>query len=664
MRKSINFKLIILFFSLFFFSFSTFFGLEVKADNIASDHISERVQFEVYDGHGVYHKNNFSWESLKTQLPDLTEDTYYRVYYDLNAEVGFYNHVEFLDTLTLTFNVEDNAGRSNLNYVLFHLDDAEHVAGYTFPFSSSGCFIFKGNYQTMDTMYSSLSFSVTDADAYGDYITYSFTATINITGLEKLAPTDAEIYQNGYDAGYEDGHYSGLVQGTSSGFNSGYNDGYSAGYEAGADSIDQDSIFDSGFDLGFNSGFNAGKDSVNTDIYFEQGYESGYAEGLLAGSGSVDTDSIYAAGYNNGHNVGYSSGYDDGYARGYAEALDSLETSNSSSLAAGASKTYSFSQKVTANLTAKDANTPFGSHIGESDGTVWHYLETDGYIFDDSDYMHEVGVSSSGDSDFVNYNYLYTYNIGSIKSLFKASPDVYAYKIIIKPTKVSLTMNDVFWIRSMIGTYSDVQACKAEYGHLFINGSTQNSSIWLVTDYADIYVCLGYLSYFLDDLDNDSTYTLDWLFDLEVIPYTKKEFNAAVPAIEKQTLEMQKQTEAMKKEMDDLKNGYDSSVGEQANNKLSDSLDSFSDMEDSMFASATEHLDQFQIFDHNLLFASGAPLSASLTFVTSLMTSTFIQMGGADGAAGIVLSILFTVVLISLALGIYKFYSGKKGGGG
>lgn len=230
---------------------------------------------------------------------------------------------------------------------------------------------------------------------------------------------------------------------------------------------------------------------------------------------------MFDAGYRDGHNAGYSSGYDDGYSKGYAEALESLDVSNSTTLKAGTSKIYSFSQTIEESLSFKSANTPFSNLVYDSGGIgeSFSIVDLEGYWYDDGDLSY--GGSIESDFEYQPYFRGYSYNMSSIRSLFKASPDVYAYKIILKPVNVALETDSVYWLRIMLGTYSDVQSCSGEYGNLIVDGSTQHSSVWLVTDYSDIYICLGYLSYFQHSYHGNASYSLDWNFDIEVIPYTK-----------------------------------------------------------------------------------------------------------------------------------------------
>lgn len=49
-----------------------------------------------------------------------------------------------------------------------------------------------------------------------------------------------------------------------------------------------------------------------------------------------------------------------------------------------------------------------------------------------------------------------------------------------------------------------------------------------------------------------------------------------------------------------------------------------------------------------------------ISFVTATMTGWFNNAGGASGV-GIVLSILFSVMLVAMVLGLYRWYQSKGG---
>ena len=103
--------------------------------------------------------------------------------------------------------------------------------------------------------------------------------------------------------------------------------------------------------------------------------------------------------------------------------------------------------------------------------------------------------------------------------------------------------------------------------------------------------------------------------------------------------------------LDDVMNGYDSSSGDAASGKLDGSVSDFEQAEGSIFDSAQGHLKDFEFFDFNSIPA----VVTGLSFVTSSMTAVFDAMGGLSGA-GIVLSVLFAVMFLSIVIGLYRYF--------
>ena len=103
--------------------------------------------------------------------------------------------------------------------------------------------------------------------------------------------------------------------------------------------------------------------------------------------------------------------------------------------------------------------------------------------------------------------------------------------------------------------------------------------------------------------------------------------------------------------LDNITNGYDSSSGDAASGKLDGSVSDFEQAEGSIFDSAQGHLKDFEFFDFNSIPA----VVTGLSFVTSSMTAVFDAMGGLSGA-GIVLSVLFAVMFLSIVIGLYRYF--------
>lgn len=103
---------------------------------------------------------------------------------------------------------------------------------------------------------------------------------------------------------------------------------------------------------------------------------------------------------------------------------------------------------------------------------------------------------------------------------------------------------------------------------------------------------------------------------------------------------------------DILTNGYDDSAGSAANDAFKGSSDALASAEDSLFQSASSGMKDFKFFD----LKSVPALLTGLSFVNSVIVSMFNSMGGLSGA-GIVLSVLFCIVFVTIIIGIRKYYS-------
>lgn len=426
----------------------------------------------------------------------------------------------------------------------------------------------------------------------------NFTLDIDVISFLELGSDSLGSYNSGYDAGYADGEEFG------------YSDGYSDG-------------FSDGQDAGFDSGFDAGVDSVDTDSYFMNGYEAG-------------------------REVAYVEGFDDGYLQGYAEAL-SVDTSNKTSLKAGSKQTYTVNkQLVLSELDEFNFNTFFPSLVVSEEYS------------DDSLYLEGgYGDSENWLNGEVDLEHVYS-SFGYVNSVpeyvFTSSSEVYAYSVKFRHYfDASTTYQNVIEHRFLFGEETDISSGEAFLTNKTNRGTETSSLFWIVNDYSvrDFYlsnllrICTGF---------SGSTYryaSVDGWYKVvvEVTPYSKSEFNAAAAAVEKQTAEFNAQ-------MNDLKNGYDSSSGETMNQEFASSVKEYQTTSDSLFSSAQTGLESFTFVD----FSSYPLLVTSMSFVTSLMTSVFRAMGGESGPVGIVLSVLFSVIIVSMAIGLYRFYSGKKDG--
>ena len=100
-----------------------------------------------------------------------------------------------------------------------------------------------------------------------------------------------------------------------------------------------------------------------------------------------------------------------------------------------------------------------------------------------------------------------------------------------------------------------------------------------------------------------------------------------------------------------ITNGYDDSAGNQAASDLDNSASGYESAEDSIFTSSKSSLEGFEFFDFNSIPA----VVTGLSFITTTATAIFDAMGGASGA-GIVLSVLFAVMFVSIVIGLYRYF--------
>lgn len=110
-------------------------------------------------------------------------------------------------------------------------------------------------------------------------------------------------------------------------------------------------------------------------------------------------------------------------------------------------------------------------------------------------------------------------------------------------------------------------------------------------------------------------------------------------------------TDAVTDGFNQAMNGYDDSAGSQAASDLDNSASGYESAEDSIFTSSKSALDGFEFFDFNSIPA----VVTGLSFITTTATAIFDAMGGASGA-GIVLSVLFAVMFVSIVIGLYRYF--------
>ena len=232
-------------------------------------------------------------------------------------------------------------------------------------------------------------------------------------------------------------------------------------------------------------------------------------------------------------------------------------------------------------------------------------------------------------------------------------PSAYAYKISVSTSNTALTRSLVNKAWYLVGTRSDVQDGSADIGLSFFQNAAATHNYFVETNNLPVDIYAGVLFFFVNGENQTAAYDLYSNIKIEYTPYSRTEYNQILDSMGDINSNISEQS-------DKLMNGYDSSAGQSMNEDFSASLMEYQTAGDSLFNEAQSGLDGFTFVD----FSSYPALVTSMSFVTSMMTSVFGAMGGESGPAGIVLSVLFSVMIVSMAIGLYRFYSGKKDGDG
>lgn len=375
-------------------------------------------------------------------------------------------------------------------------------------------------------------------------------------------------------------------------------------------SSEQSGDYQSGYNAGYAAGLAQGESngySSGYDAGYTEGESTGYDSGFQAGVDSVDTQSYYDAGYTAGYDAGYREGYDSGYDDGYDDAMSRVE----------------------------------GWGADGSDYPVILYSDAAEPLYTDS-----IEVRTSSDVEILNYDTV---------TSFRRFTDV----IDIDP--------DHTYSLSVLTSLPQVQDNNLNYAYydLFI---TLGGREYPLNQYGMYYKLNAFIpgDVFTDDIGlgvrlygaySNSSSAVEGTFRL-YFDNTAVELFDYGPSGNTQN--------HIANQTDQLTNGYDSSVGDSTSSAFSDGVLEYETVEGSLFTSAKTGLTDYQFFD----IQSVPAVVTGLSFVTSIMTGIFNSMGGASGA-GIVLSVLFSVMLVSIVAGLYRYFvssgrSGKhdkKGGG-
>lgn len=364
--------------------------------------------------------------------------------------------------------------------------------------------------------------------------------------------------------------------------------------------------YESGYNAGYSDGLSVGQNEGYSNGYsdgYSEGESFGYDSGYQAGVDSVDTKSHYDAGYDAGYAAAYSIGYDDGYDSGYEDAMLRVKQ--------WGADTNEYPLLIYEVLN-EDQSVDF---LAYNDGYA-NYME----VNDNNFYKYSYGADYFGSNYFIN-----TYE--------NLNPN-HIYKIVLTDYYTELDGKGYFYID--IGSKSFKFAARS---------STYKSDVFVYSNGYDLGSSISFRVEGIARYSNTSVSTNRVYFNKFMI-YDYGPIGDTQNHIANQT--------------DDLTLGYDSSAGESASKTFADNAASLDAAERSIFTSAKSSLDGYTFFD----IESVPAVVSGLSFVSATMTSIFGAMGGASGA-GIVLSVLFSVMIVSIVIGLYRYFvsSGKSGSG-
>lgn len=364
-------------------------------------------------------------------------------------------------------------------------------------------------------------------------------------------------------------------------------------------SVDGD-LFQSGYDAGYAAGLSQGESSG-----YSSGYSDGYAEGESSGYESgyqAGVDSVDTQSYyDSGYSAGYTSGYSAGYETGYDDGYDAA-MSRIESWGADTSEYPLLIQSKRFDSFISTASLTFVPSTYELPCYMWAFRNVD------LDHEHTYRVSGS-----LN-NYKVSNNGGSTYASYSIVMEVGGREYVLYRSRGSSSNSfdfEVYIPGDMMSSYISLKCVVS--GAVGVD-SSQDPYLNFTADYCYLY-----------------------LYDCGSTTGSQNE---------------------TAKQTDDLTNGFDSSSGDAVASEFSDGVAEYEEVEGSLFTSAKSSLQDYQFFDLQSIPA----VITGLSFVTSIMTSIFNSMGGVSGA-GIVLSVLFSVMLVSVVSGLYRYYvsSGKSG---
>lgn len=666
MKKFKIFKCTFLFIFVFIFSFHSLFYVPVEAEApIISGTASMK---KLVAGTSAYNFNVYGFDYF----------TNFKTYFDNNLESGCFYKIRYNALMEVKFDKDGKLNAADLNFEFYKsTGPTESRVNLIQQIEVMSC-ASNTPYQLTDSGYMIVYADDISHTYYAYQFNFNYTGQINVLTYDvnlkldimdviKLSESEAEIYQRAYAEGFADGEEQGFADGKGQGQNIGYGLGYEDGY-------------DEGFDAGF--------DSVDVDQYYQNGYQ--------AGVDSIDTESIYQNGYQDGLNSGYQDAYEQGFsfgcAEGYKQGYAAAQQSFKENVEAGGVSEGESSEIVIdldlqkSDLKLSESNVTLGTvYEFNADEDVTHiydveedfdYLSGSLYDNDDDALNDEVVLDFStitkyyektytdSFNSYRGWSYYYTGN----QKLFTADPETYAYKISVTPLNIGADYTNINWFRHTVGTRSDIMAGTSEIGIGMISGYSDEFTYMITTDNLPVDIYSAFLMYFYNegtkDVHNYAAYDVSGKLKIVITPFSRNEYAAIMSGMDDIQNDINNRFEELEENLDqnfdELMNSYDDSAGNAANDQLATSLNDFTVAEESLFEKAQEGISSYEFFDFN----SFPVLVTGLSFVSSLMSSVYFSMGGNNGPMGIVLSVTFSVILVSMAVGLYRYFSGSGKGDG
>lgn len=380
--------------------------------------------------------------------------------------------------------------------------------------------------------------------------------------------------------------------------------GYSVTKLSSASDNQYQTGYDSGYNIGYSDGQTAGYDQGYSAGFADGSstagnYQAGYQAGYDDGIASVDTDQYYQAGYQAGYAYAYDVGYDAGEESGFKKGYQAALDR----VAQWGADTSDYPKQV---YTTSSLSHTFSFSVPPRQVDAGNNPPL--YDFYDS-----YKVNAAFDID---YTHVYKFSVSLPSAKF---------------SKVGSATYEELRFKLLVGS--------SEY--ILVSGSTP-------------------LNFYLSSDLMASAWALQCSFlgvfnDSNISSSLSVKLSSFVVEIYDCGPEGNLQNQ-LAHQTDQITSGYDSSAGSTMNDQFSSSVSDYQQAEDSLFDAATSGMNDFEFIN----FTSYPALVTAMTFVTSTMSSIYQIFGGESGPIGIVLAVLFSVMLVSMVIGLYRFYQSKK----